>query len=84
LPEKMQEGWAMRRALWVVVLGLACPAGLGGCAFFLPGSGDGDPSKYQGGVGLPKPQILPQQTLADRPGPSPSAPPKEPFDPGKL
>ena len=74
----------MKRALWGVVLGLACSAGPGGCAFFVGGSGDGDPDKYQGGVGLPKPQMLPQQTPAARPSPSPVTPPTEPFDPGKL
>jgi hypothetical protein len=74
----------MKRALWSVLLGLACPAGLGGCAFFLGGSGDGDPSRYQGGVLVPKPQVLSQDPPAPRSGPAPSAPPAESFDPGKL
>lgn len=74
----------MRRALWGLVLGLACPAGLGGCAFFLGGSGDGDPAKYQGGVGVPKPQLLSPPPPASRPGPSPTTPAAESFDPGKL
>ena len=66
----------MKRALSGAVLGLACAAGPGGCGFFLGGSGDGDPAKYQGGVLVPKPQVLGQETPAPS-GPSPSAPPAE-------
>jgi hypothetical protein len=74
----------MKRALWGALLGAACSAGLGGCAFFLGGSGDGDPTKYQGGVLVPKPQSLSQEKSPPPSGPAPSAPPAETFDPGKL
>ena len=72
----------MKRTLFGVALALACSAGAGGCAVF--GGGDNDVGRYQGGVGLPKPLMLPTEAPAAGLGKPKEAPAPAPFDPGKL